>query len=237
VALFLLPDVEGSLADRHLPTDVGDRSSAFHLAQRIRDLLLRKLRLLHRSHSLCGARRSRHLTLVLNCRRFWGRRHPERSCGSRNSARRRLSACSRLQKAACQSPTFCGSTAAETIATLNTKFARCRRDRCTSWLGCPNGATLATPVPSREESADGDDERRSRLRGRSPWRGGGRRALHPNGPAVRREHVRIPVVRRFDTSAAREWATSSGEPEIEPERGDILETVAGIRRAEVEVRQ
>ena len=46
-------------------------------------------------------------------------------------------------------------------------------------------------------------EHRSRLRGRSRWRGGGRRPLQANGSPVRREHARIPVVRRFDTAATR----------------------------------
>ena len=97
---------------------------------------------------------------------------------------------------------------------------------------------LRRPLPSREESADRDDEHRNRLRGRSRWRGGGRRPLHANGPPVRRERARIPVVRRFDTAATRPHRRlASGDPENRAATWRHVGDGVGMRRAEVEVRE
>src|SRR5438093_7962564 len=72
----LLPDVECGLADAELPTDVGGGCPRLGLPERVRHALLGKLRPLHplppRVVEDC---RQRHDTLVLNCRRFRGRRH------------------------------------------------------------------------------------------------------------------------------------------------------------------
>ena len=48
LAVLLFPDVERGLRHPQLPADIADRGTAVRLAQRVRDLLLRKLRLLHR---------------------------------------------------------------------------------------------------------------------------------------------------------------------------------------------
>jgi hypothetical protein len=73
----LLPNVERRLADPGLAADIADRRPCLRLPERVRDLLLRKLRPLHPVPPLaCEDRRERHDTLVvLGCRRFRGRGH------------------------------------------------------------------------------------------------------------------------------------------------------------------
>ena len=60
-----------------LPAKVADGGTAVGLAECIDDLFFGEFRPLHRSTPFVEDRRSRHSTLVLECRRFRGRRHHE----------------------------------------------------------------------------------------------------------------------------------------------------------------
>src|SRR6185503_2789208 len=76
VPIALLPHVEGRLADAELAAHVADRRACLRLAERVGDLLLRKLRPLHPVPPLPWLRTAgTALTLVLGCRRFRGTRH------------------------------------------------------------------------------------------------------------------------------------------------------------------
>src|SRR2546425_1333060 len=74
VRVLLLPGVEGGVTHPELSAEVADRGAAFSLADRVDNLFLGKLRPLHWSTPFVRDRRSRHVTLVLTCRRFLGRR-------------------------------------------------------------------------------------------------------------------------------------------------------------------
>jgi len=81
VRVLLLPHVERGFADAELAAGV-DRRASLDLAEGIGDLLFGEFRSLHWSRSFVVDRRSRHLTLVLICRRFRGRRQLTRAVGS-----------------------------------------------------------------------------------------------------------------------------------------------------------
>ena len=74
VGILLFPCVEGLLGDAELPTDIPNRGATLGLPNGIHDLLFGEFRPLHRSTPFVEDRRSRHLTLLLKCRRFPGRR-------------------------------------------------------------------------------------------------------------------------------------------------------------------
>ena len=54
--LLLPPDVKGRLADTHLPADIAHRRARFRSPQRVRNLFLGELALLHRSCSWAAPR-------------------------------------------------------------------------------------------------------------------------------------------------------------------------------------
>ena len=77
MGVLLFPGIEGGVTDPELPAEITDGSATLGLSVRIDDLLFGKFRPLHRSTPFARDRRSRHLTLVLKCRRFSGRRQQQ----------------------------------------------------------------------------------------------------------------------------------------------------------------
>lgn len=75
MCVLLFPGVEGLLGDAELPTNIPDGGATLGLPEGIHDLFFGKFRPLHRSTPFVEDRRSCHLTLVLECRRFPGGRH------------------------------------------------------------------------------------------------------------------------------------------------------------------
>ena len=76
VCVLLFSGVEGLLGNVELPTDIPNGSVTLGLPNGIHDLFFGEFRPLHRSTPFVEDRRSRQSTLVLECRRVWGRRHP-----------------------------------------------------------------------------------------------------------------------------------------------------------------
>ena len=72
--VLLFPIVEGRVTHPELPAEVADRGVGVGLSDRVQDLFLGELLPLHGSAPFVRDRRSRHVTLVLTCRRFRGRR-------------------------------------------------------------------------------------------------------------------------------------------------------------------
>jgi hypothetical protein len=73
--VLLLPGVKGRVTHPELSAKVADWGAAFRLSDRVDNLFLREFRPLHGPTPFVEDRRSCHVTLVLTCRRFPGRRH------------------------------------------------------------------------------------------------------------------------------------------------------------------